>query len=223
MSIQTDNPSAIPGAEAAVPVSSVTAPTGRRRSRLTVTLLLAVALLGGLAFYGLWSSAGDREPVVAVAQRVNAGETIESSDLTEAQVADDSALSPVSASELDDLVGQQAAVDLVPGSLVTSEQVTDQVVPEAGQAVVPLPVKPGQLPGTPLYPGDQVLVVDTPMENDSPPRTPPTPTEATVVGVVYDEVAGITVVDLAVDEADAPLLAARGQTGRVAVYLAGER
>src|SRR5699024_8697220 len=65
------------------------------------------------------------------------------------------------------VVGKTAAVDLTDGQVVTSDSITGQPVPGAGQAVVGLQVTPGQMPGGRLAAGDSVRVVRVPNGDDT--------------------------------------------------------
>src|SRR6266568_2775556 len=123
--------------------------------------LLAVGALGAAALVG---RAGDRVAVVAVARTVHIGQTISDADLAAARVAADPALAPVPAGDRGRVVGKVAAVELRPGTLLTTDEVADTVAPAAGEQLVGLPVKPGQLPTRGLVAGDRVLVVATPGE-----------------------------------------------------------
>ncbi|WP_447645186.1 hypothetical protein [Nocardioides zeae] len=129
-------------------------PFHRPRGLIVLALLLVVgfALLGGVLF----ASAGDRVSVVAVAGSVAEGEVIERSDLTEALV---SGVDGVPYSEVDDLVGQVAVVDLLDGQVVTTASVSSDTMPGRGQAVVGLALEAARAPATGLEPGDSVDVI----------------------------------------------------------------
>ena len=186
--------------------------------------LLAVGAFGAAALVG---RAADRVPVLAVARTVHIGQTVSDGDLVVARVAVDPALRPVPAGERERVVGRVAAVELRPGSLLTADEVTDAAVPGAGEQLVGLLVKPGQLPARGLVPGARVLVVATPGEQSggAAPSSPadggvgPVGVPARVVEVGSADADGAVTVDVAVSERTGPVLAAWGSTGRVALIL----
>ncbi|MGH3863140.1 MAG: SAF domain-containing protein, partial [Actinokineospora sp.] len=101
----------------------------------------------------------DRVEVLSVVRTVPAFERITDADLGVARIADDPALRPVPAGDRASVVGRVAAVELRPGTLLVREQVTEARPPFPGQQLVGLAVKPGQMPGGGVAPGDMVLVV----------------------------------------------------------------
>jgi hypothetical protein len=144
---------------------------------------------------------------------------IEADDLARVRVSADPALSPVAAAELDNIVGQRAALDIAEGSMLTAESATSDLVPESGMSVVGVALAPEQAPGLSLQAGDSVRVVQTPAQGEDPPPGPPQFSEAEVVGVHVVEATGQTVVDLLVRHEEATDLAARIASGNVALVL----
>lgn len=175
--------------------------------------------LGGVTAAYVTQVVSSTVPVVAVAQDVPAGEVLERSDLTVADVNRASALRPVPAEQLESLVGQRAAVGLVAGSLLTAAAVTDVVLPVAGQSLVGVAVTSSQLPAVPLQAGDRVRIVDTPTAQGDPPSGTPATIVGELVSTVGPDETGVTIVNLTVDERQAAGLAARAATGRVALVL----
>ncbi|OLT11766.1 hypothetical protein BJF78_26245 [Pseudonocardia sp. CNS-139] len=108
-------------------------------------------------------------------------------------------VSTVAWTDLDQVVGRLAATDLAAGQLVTAEVVRGQLIPEPGNAVVGMPVGPGQLPSMPLRPRDEVLVIRA----DDAGST----VRATVLQVGAADSAGRRTVDLLVADGQVPLLA----------------
>lgn len=164
---------------------------------------------------------GDRVAVLAVAQNVPVGATITAQDLTVAHIAADSALSPVRAGDEAKVVGHIAAVGLSAGSLLVRADLTSTALPAAGEQLVGVAVKPGQLPARALTAGVKVLVAQTPGDLNgssgagtasSVPTIP-----ATVVDVSAPEVNGTVVVDLLVTSAQGPQVAAIASTGHIAL------
>lgn len=203
-----------------------TAVRTRRRRGLWVAGVALVAA-GGLTAAGLVGRAGDRVEVLAVARPVPVGQTIGEADVAVARVADDPALHPVPASRRSEVVGRAAAVELRPGTLLTGEEVTDAAVPAAGEQVVGVAVRPGQLPARGVRPGDRVLMVPVPGDQarggsatataDGQPVGDPVP--ARVVQVGPADADGAVTVDVVVGEAVGPRVAALASTGRVALVL----
>ena len=194
-------------------------PRLRRRPAVAAAGLVLV-LLGGLGTATLVGRAGDRVEVLAVARDVPAGQPVQAGDLAVARVPVDPALRPVRAGRRDGAVGMRAAVPLRAGSLLTDTQLTDRRPPEAGQQLVGLPLRSGQMPARGLAPGDRTLVVPVPgNDGGTEARMDPPPVAATVVGVGDRDEDGVTTVDVAVPDTAGPGLAELASTGRVAVLL----
>ena len=193
-------------------------PAVRRRRRPAV-LALAVVLVGlGALVNAVAVRQGDRVAVLAVARPVPVGQQIAEADLSVVQVATVSSLVTVPADQRASVVGRYAAVGLRPGSLLTSDAVTDQRAPLAGQAVLAVAVKTGLVPARGLGPGDRVLLV--PVSGDQPTRPADSaPVHATVVDVGQPDSTGAWAVDVAVDEPAAAELADAAASGRLALVL----
>ena len=166
-----------------------------------------------------WSAASSTQPVVAARTAIERGAVIQAGDLVAVQVGVDPALSPVPAGQTSSVVGQRAATDIAAGTLVTLEQLTQEVLPPAGSSIVGVGVTDALLPGEPLVTGDRVRVVATPGNQGEVIDAEPVTTVATVVGVHTDEVDGVTVVSVQVPSDEAAVLAARAATGNVAIVL----
>lgn len=191
----------------------------RRRPLLIVSMVGLVCLGGSVSAYA-YVSTNETEDVVAVRESVARGEVIGAEDLMTVRVGLDPALDPLSASELDDLVGQRATVDLSAGSLVIAGTITDEVIPAEGQSIVGVSLTSAMMPSEPIYAGDSVRIVSTPGEaGEIRKGTTPVTIEATVVGVRGVAETGETVVDVAVDESEAADLASRAATRKVALVL----
>lgn len=93
------------------------------------------------------------------------GREVSAADLITVQVAGGQGLHPVPAGRLNEVVGKRAAVALVPGTLLTLGQVTDDPLLGPGQQQIALGLKTAQVPARQLHPGDKVLLVSTPDEN----------------------------------------------------------
>ena len=202
-----------------------TAVRPRRRRGLWVAGVALVAT-SGVAAAVLVGRAGNRVEVLAVARAVPVGQMISEADMAVARVAADPALHPVPVSRRAEIVGRPAAVELRPGTLLTDQEVTDAVIPAAGEQVVGVAARPGQLPARGVQPGNRVLVVPvpgdpirggTPTTEDAGPVGEPVP--ARVVQVGPGDADGAVTVDLVVGQTVGPRLAALASTGRVALVL----
>jgi len=91
----------------------------RRRNWPRMAAALGLAVASGALFVALYASAGARRPVLAVARAVPVGSVITASDLRAVRVAEDPGLAPIGAGAAQSVVGQRAAVALVPGTLLT--------------------------------------------------------------------------------------------------------
>ncbi len=202
-----------PAASALVPP-----PKLRRRPALIAAAIGAVcigALLAGWA----WTATTNTQEVLVARQSIERGAVIEADDLARVRLSADPALKPVSASQLEEVVGQRASTDIPEGGMLTLGSFTSEVVPGEGQSVVGVALTPAQAPGLDLQYGDRVRVVVTPAQGAELPAGTPLTNDATVVGVHVSDETGQTVVDLLVPKADAAVLATRIATGNVAVVL----
>lgn len=215
-----------PGARPMRPAPLLAPPRRRRRPAL-IAVGLVLAATGGAVAATTVLAAGHRVAVVAVARDVPAGTRITAADLGVARVAADPALRPVPEERRLGLLGQVAAVDLRPGTLLTADMVTSTAIPGAGQAVVGVALKAGQLPARPLMPGDRVLVVttsgpSTPTSAASAPASTsalPPGTQAVVAGSGRSNSDGSAVVDLLLAHQEAGEVAGLSSSGRLVLVL----
>ncbi len=191
----------------------------RRRGAL-VGVGLALVSLGALAFLYVSGQLSTATPVIAVVNDVQRGAVIGETDVGVANVVPDPALAPVPADRIDEVVGLRAATDLAAGTLLTENSMTQAVVPAAGEAVVGVPLAPGQMPGEPVLPGDVILIVATPGPGDAAPVQTPPAIEAAVLQThpatgASDQV----IVDVLVPSDQAVDLVSSVATGRIGVVL----
>jgi len=192
------------------------------RQRPRSLLMLGLALVAGFAALGYWAwtSAGTKTALVAAARDIPVGHTISRADLTTTEVA--GGVTAVSGSHLGSLVGQSAAVEIMPGTLVQRAMVTAHAGLSAGEAVVGVAVAPGQVPSVGLRPGEQVEVLALPGKDASP----------SAAAVLADDVlvqdaqpnpatAGGTLVSLLVPKPAAAGIAAASDAGAVALVQVG--
>src|ERR1700730_9877243 len=112
----------LPGTSPPFPLSDGfgPAPPPKRSRNLAGALLgaLLVVLCGtGVAVYA--SNAGHRHAVLVVVRPVSAGATIRPGDLGEARISADPQVHTVGAAGRTRVIGRTAAVNLVPGTLLT--------------------------------------------------------------------------------------------------------
>lgn len=131
-------------------------PTRQRHSGF---IALSVALIVGLAALGayLYSSAGAKTPVVMMLRQVPVGQVVQRADVTTVPVS--GRVVAVAGGNIDSVVGQRAAVTLLPDTLVQRSMLTSGDVLLSGQAQVGVAVRSGQVPADGLVPGDVVRVV----------------------------------------------------------------
>ncbi len=216
-------------ATAAPPASAVmpnAAPAALPAKRSPRRIALGLALIAASSLGVVWLVNGASETVgaLAVTAGVPRGQVLTAQDLVQVDLPDaPSALRPVPADELDAVVGQVAAVDLVAGSLLAQGQVVDHLLPAPGGTLVGLSLGPAQLPASGLTAGDQVRIVEIPGQQGEAAAEPAT-FIAVVASVRVSADTGTTLVDVQVPTAQAPAVTARAAAGRVSLVLdpAGE-
>ncbi|MFI5953346.1 SAF domain-containing protein [Cryptosporangium sp. NPDC051539] len=199
---------------------------GQRRIRgghlgLAVALVAIGGLLAAFAFYAA-TRTGD---FLAVARPVAAGATITAADLATVQVNSTAGLSPLAASERGSVIGKRAKVSLVPGTLLTEDQLTDEELVGPGQQQVGIGLKPERMPAKRLSPGDKVQLVATAAPNSTSEGTSSTETfAATVVdSSPRTDQDATTVLYVAVSQNDAPRVVELAAAERIGVVLTGTR
>ncbi|MFV0428371.1 MAG: SAF domain-containing protein [Arachnia sp.] len=181
-----------------------------RRSPKLVALGVVLVALGALGAAALYSWAVDRESVIVMARDVARGSELTRDDVTVMELAADSPAETIPASKIDSLVGQTALTDLPSGAFPAPRHLGKQTIP-AGSSLVGLLLTPGQLPVTTIPVGATVSLV--PIDGAEP-----SPTRAVVAAAprLSDDGFGY-VVDVIVDNADAPRIAALAATGQLAM------
>lgn len=104
--------------------------------------------------------------------------------------------------------------------MLAPSQVTDAIVPAPGQAIVPVALKPSQLPARGIQPGDRVVA--TAVLPATPGRTAggsPIEHVARVDQVGRPDADGLVVVDLVVPATEGTALARQAADGRIALVL----
>ena len=114
-------------------------PPGRRTRGPEVIVGLVVIIVFALGAVLLHLSAVDRTPALAVVGSVERGDTITAADVKVIYVSSDDALARLPGSQLTQVVGQVALVDLAPGTLLSRSVVADRPSLDPGEGVVGLP------------------------------------------------------------------------------------
>ncbi|MFF8638965.1 SAF domain-containing protein [Streptomyces pilosus] len=187
---------------------------------------MALIAAGGAGVAVLLLQVGDRTPVVAVVREVQVGQVLTEQDLGEASVALDPAVKAVRADDLKSVVGKRAAVELKPGSLLSPSQVTKDSLVKSGEQLVPIGLKPDQVPATDLVPGQTVQLVRVPAQGAAAAadETADDGAPKTIAGRVVKASkaapgTGVVVVDVATSAKDGPTAAAWVSTGAARLVL----
>jgi SAF domain len=191
------------------------APIRVRRPILAIASI-AIVIASVVIFVGIYSRANRQSAVIAVARPVLQGQRISAGDLTESSITASGNISSVSVSHAEQFIGKVAAVTLLPGSLLSPADVTNDPTVKAGDAVVGVALKDGQLPAAGLTPGDQVMVIQTqipgtPVSGPSGLQSTTSPNTQSLSG--SNEVStGVLVPDATVHDVATPQAAASGST-----------
>jgi hypothetical protein len=200
-----------PGAEPAV----LAAPRLRRRPSRLLLVGVLLGALGMLAGWVAYQQATDRTPVVAVAREVAFGQEITAADVRQVSIPGGTELRTIPWDDVDSVVGRRAATDLYPGQTVPPDAVRGGAIPAVGDAVIGMPVGPGQLPATPLTVRDEVLVIRA---DDAAAAV-----RATVLQVGAADSSGRRTVDLLVPEGQVAGLAQAATDDRALLVLVARR
>jgi hypothetical protein len=208
-------------AAAALPLA---APPKLRRRPVLIAFGVVLVVVGAIVMWYVVTMVKDTTQVVAARVDVARGEVIELSDLTTVEIRPDPLLQTIPAADLSALVGQRALADLSAGSIVVPAALTEQLLPEPGQALVGAPLTLGQqMPGIMPRIGQPVSLVPTPRDD---PAQAPNPEltrvyEATVVAVTSLSETQIALT-VSVPVADAARLTRLAAAGQIAVYFDSE-
>lgn len=139
-----------------------------RRNPKWIALGVTALCLGGLLSYFMYGRLAHATSMVVLTTTVHRGETLQASDLGTITMSGGTELHAVPASELRQLVGQQAVYDLVEGSLLPVGSVAHAVVPRTGRAVVGVRLVSGRAPTGVLTPGSPLRLVALPPSGADP-------------------------------------------------------
>ena len=183
-------------------------PGGGRQRRWSLALLAVLLTVGSaLAFVVLWLNAGERKPVIVVAREVQAGQPFTAEDIKVVRISADPGITPLAGSLRDDVIGQTAAVDLLPGTLLVPDAVGAVEDDDASTQEVAIPLPNADVPD--LERGDHVTVFRT-SSNGSGEQPPASELAEARVMAVDDVDGGNVSVRISVDTAAVPeILAAK--------------
>lgn len=198
----------------------------RRRSLGMWALGVTLVVLGSVGAYVLVVQGGMTHPYLAVSHKVPYGAAIQDSDLTVINVNAAVGLDPIPAAQRAQVIGQHAAADLYPGTLLIRDQLTKTAIPAPGQQLIGIELKPGQLPARSLKPGDAVVLVVVPPtglaglpDPQSSAAAQPSSIPAIVAGTTAPATNGNVRVDVAVSTADGTVVAAMAAAGRIVLVV----
>jgi len=197
---------------------------GRRRSIPLAAGGVVLVVVCALVFAEGWLAAGHRQPVLALAQPVAAGQVITAADLETVRVSAAGPVSLVPASRQAEVVGSTAAASLPAGTLLAGSDIGTPP-PVKGQVRLGLALKPGAYPPD-LAAGQDVDVLATPAaaasgSSSSGGASAALPVGEAVVLSVSPAAAtggsGDTVVEIQVAADAMPQVAAANAAGQIAL------
>ncbi len=202
----------------------------RRRSVMQGALAVLLIVAGALTAGFVAQRMGSTHDFLGVARPVGKGGQIVAEDLLIIRVNNALGLKPIPLSQRGTVIGKHAVMALVPGTLLTMEQVTETPIPAPGHQLLGIGLEEDQMPSSRLKVGVNVLLVVVPKSNqilqpdkdgNSPDLVPPRTFNATVIDLKAGTKQGVTLINLEVATADAPTVAALAADDRIIVALAG--
>lgn len=178
---------------------------------------IALTALGALIAWQVYGIAGHRTPVLVMARDVPIGQQLQAQDLRTVALGLDSGVRAVEATDKGAVIGKRAAVDLKVGTLLAPAHLTGTLVPAPGQVVVPVALKPSQLPARGIQPGDRVVAAVAPAISIG--QGAPADYQARVDRVGEPDADGLIVVDLVVPAGEGSALARQAADGKIALIL----
>jgi hypothetical protein len=200
-------------------------PRRRRPAMIALAVVLIVAgILGGALLY---KDVNHQVPVLMVRTDVPVGSVVSSADLTTTTIAAGPGVKLIPSRQESQVIGLVAASNLQAGTLLAAGDLTRFLPPTTGQVLVPVAVKPSELPASGLVPGDHVLVVSAPQAGSSGGAAPAVPANS-IPGVVEavtraPDQDGFDVVDLLVAQNTGPVLARESVAGTVALEITSRK
>jgi SAF domain len=196
----------------------------RRRSVPLAAGGVVLVVVCALVFAEGFLQAGHRQPVLALAQPVTAGQVITSADLETVRVSAAGPVSLVPVSREGEVAGSTAAVSMPAGTLLTGSDIGTPP-PVKGQVRLGVALKPGQYPPD-LAAGQDVDVLATPAAAASGSSSSGVASAALPVGeavvlsvspAAASSGSGDTVVEIQVPADAMPQVAAANAAGQIAL------
>jgi hypothetical protein len=128
-----------------------------RMAALSVAIIMACTAL----FVVIYLHSTHLVAVIGVTQEISQGNLVEASDLRQVDLTATSGVQTVPVSAAQQVIGRPAAVTLLPGTLLTPEEIGGSRRISSNEAVVGVQLKPGMFPASGLINGEDVLVVLT--------------------------------------------------------------
>jgi hypothetical protein len=145
-----------------VPRSNFRLPVARSKKSPLMAVISALVVFASIAvFASVYAAAGHQTPVLIVTRTIEQGQPITGGDLGQASASISGGVIAIPVADAQELSGKRAAVTIPSGSLLTAGDVTGAPAIAAGDAVVGLALKPGQLPSVGLTAGDLVMIIQT--------------------------------------------------------------
>ena len=188
-----------------------------RRSPIMVVAGIVLVITGALASVGIYTNLSQSQEVIVVVAAVTRGDKIERSHLSTVQVGFDPLLTPMLASEINQVVGKYAVADLVPGTFLSPDAVGARLAPWPGMAEIGVALSAGSYPDDELKAGDSVLLVALPDQLEAIGE--PESFEGTLVTITTPNSSNMITVSVLVPAANAPLLGALAASNRLALVL----
>lgn len=210
-----------PGEAVAEKHRSLGSPVQSKPRKPIIGAAIALIIIFALLFAWLLNTQGQNLTVFAAKGDISRGHVMTVDDLTAVQIPEGQPLPHYLTTQQGEVVGKTAQVDIRQGSLVTPNTIGVGSGLGQDQSMVGLSLTNAQLPPYPLTNGDKVRIVSTPANLAEAPKEAPAAISATVISSQRDTVSGQTLVAVLVPKSDAPELAAKAATGRVALILDG--
>jgi len=199
-------------------------PVPPRERKPALAALAVILILGGaLVSAYLVMASGQRVNAVSIAQPVAAGQLIPASALKQVQIGN-TGIQFINWTERNKIVRSYAAVNLVPGTLLTNGMLAADTDAAKGRVVIGLALKPSQLPAGGLRLGDRVALyaVGTKDTGIKPGMILAADALVQYVSSTADRRVGSasdTLISVAVTPDQAPTLSQAASAGTVAVAL----
>jgi hypothetical protein len=190
------------------------APERRRRPTQVAASLLLVAVCSAL-FAVAYSNAARQESVLALTEPVDQGALILRSDLEAVRAALAPGIRAIPSTDASQVIGRRASVGLEPGSLLVAADITSAVAPPAGEALVGLALKAGQLPASGVSAGELVDIVLT-----GAPGTPDTATSSLQPDASASSPGIVLAASVPVEDVESGSAASETETVNVSVLVA---